>query len=68
VDLNSVRGREQAGNRPVLILSNNLFNRRSGTLIVMEITSQPQRAGFPLSLALPEAGLVRQSPTRSPTD
>jgi len=30
-DLDPVRGREQAGLRPVLILSNDLFNRRSGT-------------------------------------
>ena len=41
----------------MLILSNNLFNRRSGTVITMAITSQPQRAGFPLSLELPEACL-----------
>ena len=50
---NPVRGREQAGLRPVLILSNNLFNRRSGTVIAMAITSQEQRAGFPLTFPLP---------------
>ena len=60
-DLNPVRGREQAGNRPVLILSNNLFNRRSGTVIAMAIASQPQRAGFPLTLELPEDCLPRPS-------
>ena len=53
-DLNPVRGREQAGRRPVLILSNDLFNRRSGTVIAMAITSQPQRAGFPLTFPLPQ--------------
>jgi mRNA interferase MazF len=52
-DLNPVRGREQAGRRPVLILSNDLFNRRSGTVIAVAITSQPQRAGFPLTFPLP---------------
>jgi mRNA interferase MazF len=52
-DLNPVRGREQAGLRPVLIISNDLFNRRSGTVIAMAITSQPQTAGFPLTLTLP---------------
>ena len=43
---------ERADLRPVLILSNDLFNRRSGTVIAMAITSQPQRAGFPLTFAL----------------
>ena len=51
-DLNPVRGREQAGLRPVLILSQDIFNERSGTVITMAITSQPQRAGFPLTLEL----------------
>lgn len=52
-DLNPVRGREQAGLRPVLILSHDLFNRKSETVIVMAITSQAQKAGFPLTMALP---------------
>jgi mRNA interferase MazF len=60
-DLDPVRGREQAGLRPVLILSNDLFNRRSGTVIAMAITSQPQVAGFPLALALPPDCLPRAS-------
>ena len=51
-DLNPVRGREQAGMRPVLILSHDLFNSKSETVIAMAITSQPQRAGFPLTLPL----------------
>ena len=52
-DLDPVRGRERAGLRPVLVLSNDLFNRRPGTVITMAITSQPQQAGFPLTLVLP---------------
>lgn len=44
-DLNPVRGREQAGLRPVLVLSNELFNKKSETAVVMAITSQPQRQG-----------------------
>lgn len=51
-DLNPVRGREQAGLRPVLILSSDIFNERSGTVIAMAITGQRQRAGFPLTLEL----------------
>jgi mRNA interferase MazF len=60
-DPDPVRGREQAGLRPVLALSNDLFNRRSGTVIVMAITSQPPRAGYPLTLALPAGCLPRPS-------
>jgi mRNA interferase MazF len=58
-DLNPARGHEQAGLRPVLILSNDLFNRRSGTVIAVAITSQPQRAGFPLTLELGEQTLAK---------
>ncbi len=60
-DLNPVRGREQAGQCPVLILSQDIFNERSGTVIAMAITSQPQRAGFPLTLALESQGFPKQS-------
>ena len=60
-DLDPVRGREQAGLRPVLILSNDLFNRRSGTVIAMAITSQPQTVGFPLAMELPKAHMPKAS-------
>src|SRR4026209_337491 len=60
-DLNPVRGHEQAGERPVLILSHDVFNERSGTVIAVALTSQPQRAGFPLTLELNTAGLPRRS-------
>ena len=60
-DLNPVRGREQAGLRPVLVLSDELFNSKSETAIVMAITSQPQRAGWPVSLALPPKRLPKPS-------
>lgn len=60
-DLNPARGREQAGRRPVLVLSHDIFNARSGTAIVMAITSQPQRAGFPLTLEVSAKGLPKRS-------
>src|SRR3970040_491488 len=60
-DLNPVRGREQAGLRPVLILSQNVFNERSGTVIAVALTSQPQRARFPLTLALEGIPLPKPS-------
>ncbi len=60
-DLNPVRGREQGGSRPVLVLSQDVFNQRSGTVIAVAITSQPQRAGFPLTLELESGGLPKKS-------
>ncbi len=60
-DLNPVRGREQAGRRPVLILSHDIFNKRSGTVIAMAITSQPQKASFPLTYPLNTKQLVKPS-------
>ena len=60
-DLNPVRGSEQAGLRPVLILSHDVFNERSGTVIAVAITSQPQRAGFPLTLELDSKELPKKS-------
>jgi mRNA interferase MazF len=60
-DLNPVRGSEQGGLRPVLILSQDVFNTRSGTVIALAITSQPQRAGFPLTLELCSPALPKQS-------
>jgi mRNA interferase MazF len=59
--LNPVRGREQAGLRPVLILSHDLFNTKSETVIAMAITSQPQKAGFPLTLVLPAEAAPKPS-------
>ncbi len=60
-DLNPVRGREQAGRRPVLILSQDVFNERSDTVIAVALTSQPQRAGFPLTLELTSPALPKRS-------
>jgi mRNA interferase MazF len=60
-DLNPVRGSEQAGHRPVLIVSHDVFNERSGTVIAMALTSQPQRAGFPLTLELKARTLPKKS-------
>jgi len=60
-DLNPVRGSEQAGDRPVLILSQDIFNDRSGTVIAVAITGQPQRAGFPLTLELKTQEMPKRS-------
>jgi len=60
-DLNPVIGSEQGGLRPVLILSHNVFNERSGTVIAVALSSQPQRAGFPLTLELTDPRLPKKS-------
>jgi mRNA interferase MazF len=60
-DLNPVKGHEQAGRWPVVVLSHDVFNERSGTVIAMIITSQPQAAGFPLTLELEDPKLPKTS-------
>ena len=60
-DLNPVIGSEQGGLRPVLILSHNVFNERSGTVIAVALTSQPQRAGYPLTFELTSEKLPKKS-------
>ncbi|MCF7840590.1 MAG: type II toxin-antitoxin system PemK/MazF family toxin [Candidatus Marinimicrobia bacterium] len=54
-------GHEQAGRRPVLILSEDVFNQRSGTVIAVALTSQAPSAGFPLTLELESSELPKQS-------
>ena len=60
-DLDPTRGHEQRGRRPVLILSHEVFNERSGTVIGMAITSQQPRVGFPLALKLSTVQLPKES-------
>jgi mRNA interferase MazF len=60
-DLNPVRGHEQAGIRPVLVISHDVFNQRSGTVIALAITSQAPQAGFPLTLEIMTAQLPKRS-------
>ena len=60
-DLNPVRGHEQAGQRPVLVLSHDVFNERSGTVIAVAMTSQEPRAGFPLTVESRASGLQKRS-------
>lgn len=60
-DLDPTRGHEQSGQRPVLILSADVFNERSGTVIAVVLTSQEPRAGFPLTLESSAPGLPKRS-------
>lgn len=60
-DLGRTRGKEQAEARPVLVISHDVFNERSGTVIAVALTSQEPRAGFPLTLESGASGLPKRS-------
>ena len=60
-NLNPARGHEQAGKRPVVVLSHDIFNERSGTVIAAALASQEPRAGFPLTLQLSAPRLPKRS-------
>jgi mRNA interferase MazF len=60
-NLNPTQGHEQAGYRPVVVISHDVFNERSGTVIAMAITGRSQRAGFPLTLKLTSGDLPKSS-------
>jgi len=60
-DLEPTRGHEQAGQRPVLVISQDVFNQRSGTVIALALTSREPAAGFPLTLEVRSARLPKRS-------
>ena len=60
-NLDPTRGHEESGQRPVLVLSQDVFNERSGVVIAVALTSQPQKAGFPLTLELSTPDLPKRS-------
>jgi len=60
-NLDPIIGNEQAGKRPVLILSHNVFNENSGTVIAVALTSKEQKAGFPLTLEINLKNLPKKS-------
>jgi len=60
-ELDPTLGREQSGRRPVLILSEDVFNTRSGTVIAVVLASQEPRAAFPLTLEIIGSGFPKRS-------
>lgn len=60
-ELEPVRGHEQGGRRPIVVISHDVFNAKSGTVIAQAITSQPPSAGFPLTLEIQTAKLPKRS-------
>lgn len=62
VNLNPVRGREQAGRRPCLVISVDLFNNGPADLVVaLPITSKNKRIPFHVAVDPPEGGLKIRS-------
>jgi mRNA interferase MazF len=60
-NLDPTKGHEQFGQRPVLVLSQDVFNDRSGVVIAVALTSQPPKAGFPLTFPLSTPTLPKRS-------
>ncbi|MCS6881270.1 MAG: type II toxin-antitoxin system PemK/MazF family toxin [Oscillochloridaceae bacterium] len=61
-NLNPVRGHEQAGTRPVLIISTDLFNHGpSGLVFVIPLTRTDRRIPAHIALDPPEGGVSTRS-------
>ncbi len=63
VDLNPVRGSEQRGVRPCLVISNNVSNQHAPTVCVIPLTSNLTGQRFPINVLLTkeDTGLKRDS-------
>lgn len=60
-NLDPTLGHEQSGSRPALVLSQDVFNDRSGTVIAVVLTSQQPSASFPLTFELSDPKLPKKS-------
>src|SRR5262245_49064878 len=61
-DLNPVRGHEQAGRRPSLVVSDDTFNHGpAGLVIVVPITSKQKGTPLQVEVLPPEGGLSMRS-------
>ncbi|MFH2029826.1 MAG: type II toxin-antitoxin system PemK/MazF family toxin [Bacteroidota bacterium] len=60
-NLDQTIGNEQAGERPVLILSHTVFDENSGTVIAVALTSKEQKAGYPLTIEISSKKLPKTS-------
>lgn len=62
VDLDPVRGHEQAGRRPCTVISVDLFNHGpSGLILALPITTRDRGIPFHVAVSPPEAGLRERS-------
>jgi len=60
-NLDPTLGHEQSGSRPVLVLSQDVFNDRSGTIIAIVLTSRKPSASFPLTFEISDSKLPKKS-------
>lgn len=62
-DLNPVRGSEQAGTRPILVMQTNTINRFTTTVLAIPFTTNLRRASLPscVQIAMGEGGLSSES-------
>lgn len=62
-DLSPVRGSEQGGQRPVLIIQNNIGNKYSPTVIIAAITAKITKAKLPthVEVGASQVGLLKDS-------
>ncbi|HSN66326.1 MAG TPA: type II toxin-antitoxin system PemK/MazF family toxin [Fusibacter sp.] len=62
-DLSPVRGSEQGGQRPVLIIQNNIGNKYSPTVIIAAITAKIAKAKLPthVEVGASQVGLLKDS-------
>lgn len=62
VDFDPIKGSEQGGRRPALIVSNEIANQHSSVVVVVPLTTSPQKKSYPQNVSfpannpLPEAG------------
>ena len=66
IDLDPVRGHEQAGRRPAIIVSSSFFNRKTGHAIIVPVTSK--RKGYEIEVTVATAkidGVALTSSVRS---
>ncbi len=61
MSLDPIRGREQAGTRPALVLSVDGFNAVSGLVTVLPITSKARAVRTRVEMTPPDGGLKKVS-------
>ena len=57
IDFDPHAGREQAGTRPALVISQSTYNAKAGLAIVCPITNQMK--GYPFEVPIPEGQKIR---------
>jgi mRNA interferase MazF len=62
-DLNPIRGSEQSGTRPVIVMQNNAINRFTKTVLAIPLTTNLRRVSLPSCVRVPkgEGGLASDS-------